>query len=121
MLAVIFVNDGTGGELFGSYDWKVLINQTVLAKGRLDGHNRSLGWRGLVKHFAGQECGEKEVKHMRKIKVGDRVILKNPSYGTIFKTGVVRRIKVGFLSIKRDGYLGHEYTWWSNRDWKLID
>ena len=34
------------------YEWTVLVNHTVLAHGRLEGHERAKGWEALVKQFA---------------------------------------------------------------------
>jgi len=56
------------------------------------------------------------------MKVGDRVVLKSGRFPkTRFRTGVVLKVGASWsdaLSIKRDGYRGHEYTWWNKRDWK---
>lgn len=52
MLAIIFVNDGTGDEIVGHYRWKVMVNSKVLAEGRLCDHNRLSGWQGLIQYFA---------------------------------------------------------------------
>jgi hypothetical protein len=67
---------------------------------------------------------------MRKIKVGDRVVMKNGgmvmknggtdsrTWRTKFRIGIVKRVDGGWISIKRTGYKGHEYTWWTAEDWK---
>ncbi len=52
MLAILFLNDGTGDVIEGNYKWKVKINDTVLAEGEIKSHNRLSGWQGLVKYFA---------------------------------------------------------------------
>lgn len=52
MLAIVFVNDGTGDIYEGNYDYKVFINKTCLAEGKLNGHDRRLGWKGLAQHFS---------------------------------------------------------------------
>ncbi len=64
MLAILFLNDGTGDDIEGNYKWKVKINDTVLAEGEIKSHNRLSGWQGLVKYFAenipGRYDGKKE-------------------------------------------------------------
>jgi hypothetical protein len=52
MLAITFLNDGTGDECEGNYKWGVWINRTLLAKGELSCHKRATGWQGLVKRFS---------------------------------------------------------------------
>ena len=52
MLTIRFLNDGTGDEIEGNYQWGVWINEYLLAKGELTGHDRAKGWQGLVKRFA---------------------------------------------------------------------
>jgi len=54
MLKIFFINDKTGDppELVGNYNYVVMINDKVLAKGRIEDHNRLTGWEGLVKLFA---------------------------------------------------------------------
>jgi hypothetical protein len=52
MLTIVFINDSTGDEKIGNYNWGVFINKTLLAKGELKGHNRLTGWEGLVKQFS---------------------------------------------------------------------
>lgn len=52
MLVIKFVNDGTGDELEGNYDYKVQINNRTIAEGRIESHNRLTGWQGLVSCLA---------------------------------------------------------------------
>jgi len=60
MLKICFLNDGTGepSELVANYDYVVTINDKVLAKGRIERHNRLTGWEGLVRLFSKKVCGE---------------------------------------------------------------
>jgi hypothetical protein len=59
MLSILFLNDSTGEELTGNYRWKVMINDTTIAKGELKNHNRVKGWKGLIRKFA-KECCKNE-------------------------------------------------------------
>ena len=49
MLTLTFTNDGTGNEKVASYDYLVTVNTTVLERGRLENHRRTLGWKALVR------------------------------------------------------------------------
>jgi hypothetical protein len=66
MLQITFLNDGTGDEVVGNYHWKVMINDTVLAKGVLKDHNRLTGWEGLVHCFSSLLLNKKIKKHIRR-------------------------------------------------------
>lgn len=48
MLLVKIVNDGTGTDKIGNYDWEVYINERMIASGRVEGHPRGDGWYGLL-------------------------------------------------------------------------
>lgn len=61
MLRIEIINDGTahipeniaitnGKEfcLVGNYNYKILINNTVVAKGKIKNHLRISGWQGLI-------------------------------------------------------------------------
>ena len=56
-LILVFHNDGTGGETDANYDVSVLVGDgtkkgsTEIARGRVEGHDRSCGWRALVDWF----------------------------------------------------------------------
>ena len=52
MLKIVFVNDGTGDEVVGNYDYRVFVNETLIADGRVEGHIRQTGWRGLITWMA---------------------------------------------------------------------
>ena len=58
------------------------------------------------------------------MKIGDRVVMKKGRFPeTKFRTGVVVNIGASWndsLSIKRDNYRGHEYTWWDKHDWEIL-
>lgn len=51
-LVLVVHNDGTGTPEVGNYNWEVRINQTVLARGRVEGHDRRAGWRPLLEACA---------------------------------------------------------------------
>jgi hypothetical protein len=53
MLIITLHNDGTGDLLTGNYDYKVYINDRLLARGRVEDHPRDEGYRGLIKALAG--------------------------------------------------------------------
>ena len=55
MLRLIIKNDSTGDMLTGNYDYTVLVNDLVLAEGRLENHNRADGWQTLIARIAGHE------------------------------------------------------------------
>jgi hypothetical protein len=48
MLKLVFVNDGTGTEEVGNYDFKVYINEEEIKSGRVESHVRKDGWHSLV-------------------------------------------------------------------------
>ena len=63
MLRIEIVNDGTANRdpenmayppndepfcIVGNYDYKIFVNQKVVASGRLEGFNRITGWPGLL-------------------------------------------------------------------------
>jgi hypothetical protein len=58
------------------------------------------------------------------IKVDDSVEItkKGLAYipGTIFKTGRVTYVGISGIRVKRDGYRGHESTWWPYGCWKKM-
>jgi hypothetical protein len=49
MLIVNITNDDTGDVKIGNYDYKVLINKTVIAKGRIEAHERKGHWSTLIR------------------------------------------------------------------------
>jgi len=48
MLSIVFINDRTGSERIGNYDYSVYVNKRKIAKGRVTGHFRPDGWKQLV-------------------------------------------------------------------------
>jgi hypothetical protein len=52
MLTIEIVNDGTGDEVVGNYNYKVFINKEKIDSGRIEWHNRLSGWRGLISCLA---------------------------------------------------------------------
>jgi hypothetical protein len=59
MLIIKFVNDLTGDEVTGNYDWVVIVNGMVVEKGKIEGHHRPEGWRELIRRLInkGREIG----------------------------------------------------------------
>lgn len=58
MLIIKVTNDDTGDERVGNYDYAVLVGSTIIAEGRVDGHERSQGWKELIRklllnHYGG--------------------------------------------------------------------
>ena len=52
MLLITFTNDTTGSEKVGNYDVAVYLNNTVIWRGRVEGHERGEGWQGLVEQLS---------------------------------------------------------------------
>ena len=48
MLTITFVNDKTGDFKIGNYDYEVFVNANKVAKGRIENHDRTSGWQGIV-------------------------------------------------------------------------
>ena len=48
MLIITLHNDGTGDTKTGNYNYEVFINTRRIAKGRVEDHDRRLGWDGLL-------------------------------------------------------------------------
>lgn len=49
MLLIKIVNDGTGDVRIGNYNYEVLVNEEVIAKGRIEAHDRSERWPSLLR------------------------------------------------------------------------
>jgi hypothetical protein len=49
MLHIKIINDGTGDVRVGNYDYEVLINNEVIAKGRIEAHDRADQWPSLIR------------------------------------------------------------------------
>ena len=60
MLEIKLVNDGTGDEIAGNYDYYVYVNEKLIARGRVENHNRLSGWEGLVSCLARRVFSEEE-------------------------------------------------------------
>jgi hypothetical protein len=54
-LIIVITNDATGTEDSANYDWRVQVNREVIARGRVEGHDRAHGWRPLLRRVAGAE------------------------------------------------------------------
>ena len=52
MLIIKLVNDGTGNAEIGNYDVTVTINMAVVWKGRVEGHDRRMGWPWLIRQLS---------------------------------------------------------------------
>ena len=48
MLNIKIVNDRTGDDIVGNYNYFVYINNKCIHIGRIENHNRISGWQGLV-------------------------------------------------------------------------
>ena len=49
MLTVEILNDSTGNETWGNYDYKVMVNRKVIEVGRVEKYKRACGWRGILR------------------------------------------------------------------------
>ena len=58
MLIIQIHNDGTGNGVLANYDYSVYVNRDKIAEGRVENHNRLLGWEGLIQQLA-KELEEK--------------------------------------------------------------
>lgn len=68
-LIVVVQNDGHGTEHNSSYVYQVQINERVIERGYITGHDRDLGWRPLVQMVA---SGNYALKHkIRGVNVAD--------------------------------------------------
>lgn len=54
MLTITFRNDGTGDKATGNYDVTVTVNGLVIYRGRVERHDRRMGWEQLLRDFIGQ-------------------------------------------------------------------
>jgi hypothetical protein len=52
MLIVLVHNDGTGTEERANYDYEVRINDEVIERGRIQGHDRKDSWQVLIREIA---------------------------------------------------------------------
>jgi len=55
MLIATFQNLGTNMDNVADYAVTVYINKDVIWKGRVEGHERRLGWRELLRQLANSE------------------------------------------------------------------
>jgi hypothetical protein len=44
-------NDGTGTDAAANYTVTVSVNDRIIERGRVEGHNRAHGWRPLVRAY----------------------------------------------------------------------
>lgn len=65
MLQVKIVNDGTGNEKVGNYDYVVSVNSNIIAQGRLENFERKKGWESLLLVIAGKELYRKGERTMK--------------------------------------------------------
>ena len=52
MLMILIHNDGTGTNESANYTYEVRVNDSVVEKGNIKGHNRKDGWKVLVGELA---------------------------------------------------------------------
>jgi hypothetical protein len=57
MLIILIHNDGTGTDDSSDYTYEVRINQEVIEKGDIKGHDRKNGWKVLVHELT--DCSKK--------------------------------------------------------------
>lgn len=48
MLRIEIINDDSGDDLVGNYDYCIYINSQLISKGRIEEHLRTSGWQGLL-------------------------------------------------------------------------
>jgi len=72
MLLIKFVNDKTGTREIGNYDYTVYVNKEIIAKGRVENHDRKKGWEGLVFDL-GEEIISKKNKKREYIYIKQRI------------------------------------------------
>ncbi len=49
MLIIAFHNDGTGNNRIANYDYTVYVNTSIIDSGRIEKHDRTCGWEGLLR------------------------------------------------------------------------
>lgn len=54
MLEIKIINDETGNEITGNYDYYILINGNQVYQGRIEYHDRRTGWDGVIRMLAQQ-------------------------------------------------------------------
>jgi len=54
MLIIKIQNDSTGTVEIGNYRYQVMVNDTVIESGEVNGHNRREGWRRLMLNLVDQ-------------------------------------------------------------------
>lgn len=52
MLIITFLNDQTGDDFAANYDVLVRVNKGIVYRGRIEAHNRTKGWRELVRQLS---------------------------------------------------------------------
>ena len=65
MLQITFVNDGTGTEGFGNYNYTVNVNKEQIAHSYIEGHFRANGWEELVHCLSADLMYDDLVKNSR--------------------------------------------------------
>jgi hypothetical protein len=64
MLRIEIINDGTGDEKVGFYEYAVFINNDCIAEGGIDFHLRANGWISLVDKVV-RDARKQEVDALR--------------------------------------------------------
>ena len=66
MLIITIHNDSSGDIKTGNYNYKVFINKELLEEGRIEKHNRSLGYQELIRRVA-KETKKKQDADIKKL------------------------------------------------------
>ena len=66
MLIITIHNDSSGDIKTGNYNYKVFINKELLEEGRIEKHNRSLGYQELISRVA-KETKKKQKEVLREL------------------------------------------------------
>ena len=60
MLSITFLNDKTGTEDVANYEVTVWVNRDVVARGRVEGHQRAEGWQALVARYLSEAKAQEQ-------------------------------------------------------------
>jgi len=62
MLTIEIINTRKGTNENAKYIYKVIVNNKVIARGEVGGHNRNDGWRALLKLIAENQPVQDEIR-----------------------------------------------------------
>ena len=52
MISIKIINDDTGDDILGNYDYYVFVNEREVERGRIERHNRLTGMQGVIRLLA---------------------------------------------------------------------